>query len=74
MHYEAYNIQQTRKAACNTGSKDLHRGSISCIIMPGYSLPPAQVDTTEADYLKKITKGLSRQEIKQLLAELGELE
>lgn len=72
MHYEAYNIQQTRKAACNTGNKDLSVAPISAYVMPGYSLPVQKEKPKEAAFLKNLLKTLSAKDIRELIKELGE--
>jgi len=58
------NITSTKRAACRTGNKVVET-PIRCIIMPGYSLPPARVEIdavlqqlTAAQLMDIVTKRL----------------
>ena len=58
------NIAATKRAACRTGNKVVET-PIRCIIMPGYSLPPARVEIdavlqqlTAAQLMDIVTKRL----------------
>lgn len=46
------NIQATKRAACRTGNRVVET-PIRCIIMPGYSLPPARAEIDAV--LKQLT-------------------
>jgi len=41
------NLAATKRAACRTGNRIVET-PIRCIIMPGYSLPPARVEVDAA--------------------------
>jgi len=58
------NITATKRAACRTGNRVVET-PIRCIIMPGYSLPPARVEIdavlqqlTAAQLMDIVTKRL----------------
>ena len=73
MSREVYNIQQTNKAACNTGNKNVKVSPISAIIMPGYSLPiPQTAPIREDAFLRNLLKSLKTKDIQELLKELEE--
>ena len=72
MHYGQYNIQQTIMAACNTGNKKVSASPLSCIIMPGYSMPPVVAEQKGDKFLKRLLKTLSHKEIIELLKGMGD--
>lgn len=74
MLHEMRNIQETRRAACNTGNKDLHRSPISCYVMPGYSMPVAvQASDSKMAQVKKLITQFNAGERERLLKSLEEL-
>ena len=74
MLHEMRNIQETRKAACNTGNTDLHRSPISCYVMPGYSMPvQVQASPAKLAQVKKLITQFNKGEREKLLKMLDDV-
>lgn len=72
--HEMRNIQETRKAACNTGNTDLHRSPISCYVMPGCIMPVImEVHKATEQKVKKLIGQFNKEEMDKLLKLLEDL-